>query len=96
MCTDLIAIFSKYISRQVQEVDLDKHIRLLDSPGVILEPKGRLDSSEIALKNAIRVESLADPAAAVQAILRRCSRDSVSPDMYFVLKETLCSLKMWR
>ncbi|EJD76445.1 hypothetical protein, variant 2 [Loa loa] len=65
------------ITRQVQEVDLDKHIRLLDSPGVILEPKGRLDNSEIALKNAIRVESLADPTAPVQAILRRCSRDSL-------------------
>ncbi|VDK72612.1 unnamed protein product, partial [Onchocerca ochengi] len=65
------------ITRQVQEVHLDKHIRLLDSPGVILEPKGRLDNSEIALKNAIRVESLADPAAAVQAILRRCSQDSL-------------------
>uniref|UniRef100_A0A1I8EUK4 Guanine nucleotide-binding protein-like 3 homolog n=1 Tax=Wuchereria bancrofti TaxID=6293 RepID=A0A1I8EUK4_WUCBA len=65
------------ITRQVQEIDLDKHIRLLDSPGVILEPKGRLDSSEIALKNAVRVESLADPVAPVQAILRRCSRDSL-------------------
>ncbi|OZC11829.1 hypothetical protein X798_01010 [Onchocerca flexuosa] len=65
------------ITRQVQEIHLDKHIRLLDSPGVILEPKGRLDNSEIALKNAIRVESLADPAAAVQAILRRCSQDSL-------------------
>ncbi|KAL3994360.1 50S ribosome-binding GTPase family protein [Acanthocheilonema viteae] len=65
------------ITRQVKEVDLDKHIRLLDSPGVILEPKGRLDSSEIALKNAIRVESLADPTLPVQAILRRCSRDSL-------------------
>ncbi|KAK6102824.1 50S ribosome-binding GTPase family protein [Brugia pahangi] len=65
------------ITRQVQEVDLDKHIRLLDSPGVILEPKGRLDTSEIALKNAIRVESLTDPVAPIQAILRRCSRDSL-------------------
>ncbi|VDK72686.1 unnamed protein product [Litomosoides sigmodontis] len=65
------------ITRQVQEVDLDKHIRLLDSPGVILESKGCLDSSEIALKNAIRVESIADPTAPIQAILRRCSRDSL-------------------
>ncbi|MCP9261507.1 Guanine nucleotide-binding protein-like 3-like protein [Dirofilaria immitis] len=65
------------ITRQVQEVHLDKHIRLLDSPGIILEPKGCLDNNEIALKNAIRVESLADPTAPVQAILRRCSRDSL-------------------
>ncbi|CAG9534947.1 unnamed protein product [Cercopithifilaria johnstoni] len=65
------------ITRHVQEVYLDKYIRLLDSPGVILEPKGRLDSSEIALKNAIRVESIADPTAPVQAILKRCSRDSL-------------------
>lgn len=70
----------------MKEVDLIKHVRLLDSPGVILETKGRLDNSEIALKNAIRVESLADPVAPVQAILRRCSRDNVS--RYILLRKT--------
>uniref|UniRef100_A0A915Q7F0 CP-type G domain-containing protein n=1 Tax=Setaria digitata TaxID=48799 RepID=A0A915Q7F0_9BILA len=65
------------ITRQMQEVDLGKNVQLLDSPGVILEPKGRLDKSEIALKNAIRVEDLADPVSPVQAILRRCSHDNL-------------------
>lgn len=67
----------------MQEVNLDKHIRLLDSPGVIIESNGRLDNNEIALKNAIRVVSLADPVAPVRAILRRCSRDSVSFALLF-------------
>lgn len=73
----------KNFSRLVQEVDLDKHIRLLDSPGVILEPKGHIDNNELALKNAVRVESLPDSIAPVQAILRRCSRDSVG--LYCIL-----------
>lgn len=59
--------------RQLQEVELDKHIRLIDSPGVVLASKSQFDPVEVALKNALRVESLEDPVAPVHAILRRCS-----------------------
>jgi len=51
---------------------LDKHIRLLDSPGVLLATSNRMDVAEAALKNAVRVESLSDPVMPVAAILRRC------------------------
>jgi nuclear GTP-binding protein len=61
------------LTRQLQEVELDKHIRLIDSPGVVLATKGQFDPVEVALKNALRVEGLADPIAPVNAILRRCS-----------------------
>lgn len=57
----------------MQEIELDKHIRLIDSPGVVLAPKGQLDASELSLKNVIRVETLADPITPINAILRRCS-----------------------
>ncbi|VDD94094.1 unnamed protein product [Enterobius vermicularis] len=63
------------VTKQVQEVELDKHIRLLDSPGVVLALPQDMDSVELALKNAVRPETLSDPVAPVQAILRRCSRD---------------------
>lgn len=63
--------------RQSQEVELDKHIHLLDSPGVILANKNELDNVEYALKNAIRIDNLSDPITPVQAILRRCSKDMV-------------------
>lgn len=65
------------ITKQIQIVDLDKHIRLIDSPGVVLAVKNQLDAVEVALKNAVRVENLADPVAPVQAILRRCSKDNL-------------------
>ena len=39
--------------RQMQEVQLDKHIRLLDSPGVVMAT-GTSDTS-IILKNCVRV-----------------------------------------
>jgi nuclear GTP-binding protein len=57
-------------------VQLDAHIRLLDSPGVVLASEcqgGGTDPAELALKNALKVETLADPIAPVQALLKRCS-----------------------
>ncbi|VDN04435.1 unnamed protein product [Thelazia callipaeda] len=65
------------VTRQMQEIDLDKHIRLLDSPGVVLEMESHLDKSEIALKNAVRIENIADPIAPIRAILRRCCMNSL-------------------
>uniref|UniRef100_A0A914C9Z6 Guanine nucleotide-binding protein-like 3 homolog n=1 Tax=Acrobeloides nanus TaxID=290746 RepID=A0A914C9Z6_9BILA len=61
------------VTRQTQEVELDKHIRLIDSPGVVFATKTQFDPVEVALKNAVRIESLADPVSPVIAILRRCS-----------------------
>ncbi|KAI1725843.1 50S ribosome-binding GTPase domain-containing protein [Ditylenchus destructor] len=61
------------LTRHTQEIELDKHIRLIDSPGVVLASKDDFDATELALKNALRIETLEDPAAAVNAILRRCS-----------------------
>lgn len=79
----LYFFLSIVVFRQIQEIELDKHIRLLDSPGVVLAVKNKLDAVEVALKNAIRVDSISDPVAPVQAILRRCRRETVS---------SLCSL----
>ena len=42
--------------RQMQEVYLDKHIRLLDSPGVVMAT-GTSDTS-IILKNCVRVSDI--------------------------------------
>lgn len=64
-------------------MELDKHIRLLDSPGVVLALPQDMDSVELALKNAVRPETLSDPVAPVQAILRRCSRDAVNISFLF-------------
>jgi nuclear GTP-binding protein len=65
------------VTRKLQEVELDKHIRLIDSPGVVLASREQFDPVEIALKNALRVEALADPISPVIAILRRCTVDTL-------------------
>jgi nuclear GTP-binding protein len=65
------------VTRKLQEVELDKHIRLIDSPGVVLASREQFDPVEVALKNALRVEALSDPISPVIAILRRCTVDTL-------------------
>lgn len=65
------------VTKEIQEIELDKHIRLLDSPGVVLISNKDLDPIEVALKNAVRVDNLIDPVAPVLAILRRCSKETL-------------------
>ena len=59
--------------RSLQEVQLDKHIKLLDSPGVVMAYEGA-DIATLILRNCIKVETLDDPVSPVEAILRRCNR----------------------
>ncbi|KAK6027454.1 hypothetical protein OSTOST_06517, partial [Ostertagia ostertagi] len=70
-------LFQIVLFREIQEIELDKHIRLIDSPGVVLLSAKDLDPVEVALRNAIRVDNLMDPIAPVIAILRRCSKQTL-------------------
>jgi nuclear GTP-binding protein len=55
----------------LQEVVLDKQVRLLDSPGVVF------DDSSALLCNCVDAESMDDPVAAVEAMLQRCTHQSL-------------------
>jgi nuclear GTP-binding protein len=55
----------------MQEVHLDKKIRLLDCPGIVFSSKETTDSG-LVLRNCVKLEQLADPLAPVEVILRRC------------------------
>eukprot|EP00879_Flechtneria_rotunda_P015386 GHRR01016085.1.p1 GENE.GHRR01016085.1~~GHRR01016085.1.p1 ORF type:complete len:427 (+),score=152.48 GHRR01016085.1:171-1451(+) len=57
------------VTKGVQEIHLDKHIRLLDSPGVVFT-SGE-GAAAAALRNAIKVERLEDPITPVAEILSR-------------------------
>ncbi|KXZ51328.1 hypothetical protein GPECTOR_13g815 [Gonium pectorale] len=57
------------VTKSVQEVVLDKHIKLLDSPGVVFASAE--SDAAAALRNAIKVEKLADPLPPVAEILKR-------------------------
>jgi nuclear GTP-binding protein len=63
------------VTRLAQEFYLDKHIKLLDSPGIIFS-SGQLDS-DIILRNAIRIEKLDDPVVPVTAIINRCRKEQL-------------------
>ncbi|CAF0722774.1 unnamed protein product [Brachionus calyciflorus] len=63
------------LTRCMQEIKLDKHIKLLDSPGIVMSKDE--DSASLALKNCIRIESLEDPVAPVDLLLKRCSKDQL-------------------
>lgn len=63
------------VTKFMQEVYLDKYIRLLDSPGVVPGP-----SSEVGtiLCNCIQMQKLADPVTPVETILHHCNVDEIS------------------
>ena len=57
----------------MQEINLDKDIILLDSPGVVLSSTDQTDS--LILRSAIRVEELVDPVRPVQALINRVDKE---------------------
>lgn len=58
----------------MQEVYLDKFIRLLDAPGIVPGPKSEVGT---ILRNCIHVQKLADPVIPVETILQRCNLEEV-------------------
>ncbi|PIA55919.1 hypothetical protein AQUCO_00700321v1 [Aquilegia coerulea] len=59
------------LTRSMQEVHLDKNVKLLDCPGVVMLKSGESDAS-IALRNCKRIEKLDDPVGPVKEILNLC------------------------
>ncbi|GAA5973738.1 hypothetical protein JCM11641_005109 [Rhodosporidiobolus odoratus] len=59
-------------TKEVQEVVLEKGIRVLDCPGVVVEQRGEVEG---ALKGMMKAEEVNDPKAPVEAILARCKRE---------------------
>ncbi|OIV89016.1 hypothetical protein TanjilG_07640 [Lupinus angustifolius] len=59
------------LTRAMQEVQLDKNVKLLDCPGVVMLKSQENDAS-IALKNCKRIEQLSDPINPVKEIVKLC------------------------
>ncbi|CAK9831884.1 Guanine nucleotide-binding protein-like 3 homolog [Anthophora retusa] len=85
------------ITKAMQAVQLDSKIKLLDSPGIVFtNPGENTDESSVALKNAVRVQSLKDPYTPATAVLKRVSKPQLmemyniqefsTPDEFFALK----------
>ncbi|KAL9254345.1 Guanine nucleotide-binding protein-like NSN1-like protein [Drosera capensis] len=59
------------LTRSMQEVHLDKNVKLLDCPGVVMLKSAESDAS-VALRNCKRIEKLEDPVGPVKEILKLC------------------------
>ncbi|XP_003737150.1 guanine nucleotide-binding protein-like 3 homolog [Galendromus occidentalis] len=62
------------VTRQAQEVTLDKYIQLVDSPGVIYDKR---DCVAATLRNARRVEALEDPVSPALEIVKRANKEQL-------------------
>lgn len=87
------------VTRTMQAVQLDSKIKLLDSPGIVFADHSsgeNPDESSVALKNAVKIQSLKDPYTPATAILKRVSKPQImelydvqefsTPDEFFALK----------
>ncbi|KMT05690.1 hypothetical protein BVRB_7g166980 [Beta vulgaris subsp. vulgaris] len=59
------------LTRSLQEVHLDKNVKLMDCPGVVMLKSAQNDAT-VALRNCKRIEKLEDPIAPVKEILKLC------------------------
>ncbi|KAK3927989.1 Guanine nucleotide-binding protein-like 3-like protein [Frankliniella fusca] len=62
------------ITKSAQVVELDKKIKLLDSPGIVFAKTTNETDASTVLKNAVHVQTIADPITPATAILQRASK----------------------
>uniref|UniRef100_A0A672NX88 Guanine nucleotide-binding protein-like 3-like protein n=1 Tax=Sinocyclocheilus grahami TaxID=75366 RepID=A0A672NX88_SINGR len=63
------------VTKCLQEVHLDKHIKLLDCPGIVMATS--TSDAAMILRNCVKIEQLMDPIPPVEAILRRCNKAQI-------------------
>jgi len=63
------------VTRNMQEIQLDKHIKLLDCPGVVLDRTSTTDS--VALKNVVSSGNIDDPIVCAATIVGRVTKDQM-------------------
>lgn len=62
----------------MQEVVLDRNVRLIDSPGVVFDDSEDANNgASTMLRNCVDADSIPDPIPAVQALLDRCTTESL-------------------
>jgi nuclear GTP-binding protein len=56
------------VTRNAQEVHLDKNVRLIDCPGIVFSDQ---NAHALVLRNCIKIDQIADPVTPVEMILKR-------------------------
>ncbi|XP_060109100.1 guanine nucleotide-binding protein-like 3-like protein [Heteronotia binoei] len=64
------------VTKCLQEIQLDKHIKLLDCPGIVMASP--TSDAAMILRNCIKIEQLVDPVTPVEAILKRCNKQQIT------------------
>ncbi|KAL0978618.1 hypothetical protein UPYG_G00172940 [Umbra pygmaea] len=77
------------VTKCLQEIHLDKHIKLLDCPGIVMATS--TTDAAMILRNCVKIEQLVDPLPPVEAILRRCNKKQIMehygvPDFHTALE----------
>ncbi|XP_056886751.1 guanine nucleotide-binding protein-like 3-like protein [Takifugu flavidus] len=77
------------VTKCLQQVHLDKHIKLLDCPGIVMATS--TTDAAMILRNCVKIEQLVDPLPPVEAILRRCNKMQIMehynvPDFHTALE----------
>jgi len=62
-------------TRSIQEVHIDKHVKLLDCPGIVFSESS--SESDLVLRNCIKIEQITDTIRPVDLILSRCRREKL-------------------
>ena len=65
------------MTKVLKEIKLDKHVKLIDSPGVVFASALGESAGAAALRNCVKVERIEDPIAPVHEITRRCPREQL-------------------
>ncbi|KAF0758496.1 guanine nucleotide-binding protein-like 3, partial [Aphis craccivora] len=63
------------VTKNMQEIQLDKHIKLLDCPGVVLDKTSTTNS--VGLKNVVSSGNIEDPIACAATIVGRVTKDQM-------------------
>ncbi|EER18581.1 Nuclear GTP-binding protein NUG1, putative [Perkinsus marinus ATCC 50983] len=67
------------ITKQMQEVQIDKTVSLLDCPGVIFSgtEESASNTSSLVIRQSVNVDALEDPMPVVEALVKRTPRNAV-------------------
>jgi len=81
-------------TRAMQQVHIDKHVKLLDCPGIVFSESS--SESDLVLRNCIKIEQITDTVKPVETILSRCRREKLMEiykiPVYHDVKEFLCHI----
>jgi nuclear GTP-binding protein len=65
------------MTKSMQEISLDRNIKLLDCPGIVFSQGKSETDADNALRNCVKVEMLEDPITPVEAVIKRCKAEQL-------------------